>query len=142
MITFQEVYKQYSAMLDKEDLLINNRMNWLLGSQSLLLAGIANGMEPNIGLPIIIFLQAVAMVGAVVSLIIWLSVIAAIISFCKYMSKLRKLGKPISDSENYPQLYRSDSIMAFGFIAPFLLPPVFIFAWMYVFSAISQLTVP
>ncbi len=141
MIAFQEVYKQYSAMLDKEDLLINNRMNWLLGSQSLLLAGIANGMESNIGLPIIIFLQAVAMVGAVVSLIIWLSVIAAIISFCKYMSKLRKLGKPISDSENYPQLKRSNGIITIGLIAPFLLPPVFITTWMYVFSKISQLTV-
>ena len=124
-----EKYNRYCHELDKEDKLLNDRVTWLLVSQSILFAAVQlGGQSPGGNI-----VEIIAKVGCALSIIIWLSVLAAIFSFMRYLLQLKKCCPPANDHDKvYPQLHRSMLIIIFGFIAPFVLPIIFFLAWLYI----------
>ncbi len=128
-IYFSEVYERYCHELDKEDKLLNDRVTWLLVSQSILFAAVKLGGN-RVGEDKVII---IAILGCALSVILWFSVLAAICSFLKYRSKLKD-SYPEDDNcrKAYPQLDRCLVLILFGFIAPFTLPIIFFHAWLWI----------
>ncbi len=126
-IKFSDVYDRYRHELDKEDKLLNDRVTWLLVSQSILFAAVKLG-ENKVGEDKVII---IAILGCALSVIIWFSVLAAICSFLTYRSQLKE-SRPKDDNSHkaYPQLDRCLVIILFGFFAPFILPIIFFLAWL------------
>ena len=127
---FSQRYDRYCRQLDKEDQLINERINWLLVSQSLLFAAVGLSSE---GVTSII-LKAVPWVGLFSSVGIGVSVLAAALSLKRYRKiLLDKVCCPSSDPDKYyPQLHRSKPNILLGLVSPIVLPLVFCVAWIYV----------
>ena len=124
-----EKYNRYCRELDKEDKLLNDRVTWLLVSQSILFAAVQLGGKGPEGS----IIEIIAKVGCALSVIIWLSVLAAIFSFLRYRSQLKKCCPPANDPDKaYPQVHRIMPIIILGFIAPFVLPIIFFLAWLYI----------
>lgn len=125
-VDFSHTYERYCRELDKEDGLINDRVNWLLVSQSILFAAVGLAGEG----PGRIIVKIVPWVGCALSVVIWVSVLAAISSFLEYRGLLKKSCPPDFDLDAaYPQLQRKPYNILLGFLAPIVLPIIFIVAW-------------
>jgi len=128
---FTHTYQKYCKQLDKEDTLINNRVNWLLASQSLLFTALAIG-ETGAGAA---FRGAIASIvpvfGFSSALLMWLSVLGAIRSFFRYRYLLGSVC-PVDDARRYPQLHRDRCNIVLGHISPLLLPPLLIGVWLWI----------
>lgn len=125
-IDISNKYDRYCRELDKEDKLLNDRVTWLLVSQSILFAAVQLGGKGPEGS----IIEIIAKVGCALSVIIWLSVLAAIFCFLRYHSQLKKCCLPANDPDKaYPQVHRTRPIIILGFIAPFVLPIIFFLAW-------------
>jgi hypothetical protein len=115
--------EEYIDGLKFEHELINRRVTWLLTSQSILF--VAYGMVldklTDKGKP---FLQAIAMIGPLISIFILVSIIAAMLAkylLCrKYRKDSNKKEEPFGVSIWTTWL---------GFVPDIALPLVFIFAW-------------
>jgi len=127
-IDISNKYDRYCRELDKEDKLLNDRVTWLLVSQSILFAAVRLGGQGPGGN----IVEIIAKVGCALSVIIWLSVLAAISSYLRYHFQLRDCCTPANDHDKkaYPQLHRSMFNIILGFIAPFVLPIIFFLAWL------------
>ena len=122
-----EEYNRFCRELDKEDKLLNDRVTWLLVSQSILFAAVRLGGQGPGGN----IVEIIAKVGCALSVIIWLSVLGAIFSYLRYSFQLKKCCPPANDhNKAYPQLHRSLLNIILGFIAPFVLPIIFFLAWL------------
>jgi hypothetical protein len=131
-INISEKYNRYCRELDKEDKLLNDRVTWLLVSQSILFAAVQLGGQGPGGN----IVEIIARVGCALSVIIWLSVLAAVLSFLRYHSQLKKCCPPANDPDKaYPQVHRSRLNIILGFIAPFVLPIIFFLAWLCIIHA-------
>ena len=98
-----EVYCRYCSQMDKEDDLIDRRVNWLLTSQAILFAAVGLSGNDTAG----IVLSVVPWVGFCSSLAIGVTVWAASFSFTQYRNRLKELCPPRNDLEQYyPQLHR------------------------------------
>jgi hypothetical protein len=133
---FEKVYKRYGAQLDKEDNLINNRVGWLLATQTILFAAVKFGdgnAPPDV-------LHAIKIVGFYSSIAILFSVFAACLSFVIYRRRLHKKYKVVRSSINkdsikkidYPQLGRNFGIICAGHLASIALPVIFAAGWLLV----------
>jgi len=123
-----DTYDRYCRQIDKEDDLINQRINWLLVSQSILFAalGISNRTILDVTLE-------VALVGIGVSVFIGASVWGALLSLRSYRQKLIESCPPEKDVNCcYPQLHRSRFNMGLGLVAPILIPVLLLVAWIIV----------
>lgn len=131
---FSQRYDRYCRQLDKEDQLINERVNWLLVSQSLLFAAVGLSGEGVTN----IILKAVPWVGLFSSAGIGVSVLAALLSFKRYRKTLlKKVCCPSSDpDEYYPQLHRNPFYIVLGFVSAMVLPVLFCAAWIYVITRV------
>jgi hypothetical protein len=123
-------YEKYCAQMDKEDDLINSRVNWLLVSQTILFGALAVG-EGTLGEPIeeTIF-RVVAALGISSSTIIWISILGAVRSFCRYRHLLLQVCPEDEDADyEYPQLHRSRFNIVLGFVSPVVVPVLLVVAW-------------
>ena len=127
---YSRKYDRYCHQIDKEDNLMDQRVNWLLMSQAILFAaiGVSNDNIAEITLIVIPF------VGFFCSLGIGLSLLAAIRSLTRY----RKILKDVCPSGEdigccYPQLHRRKNIIRLGLVPPIVLPFIFCTAWIVVF---------
>lgn len=126
---FPQKYERYCRELDKEDGLINDRVNWLLVSQSILFAAVGLAGEG----PGRIIVKIVPWVGCALAVTIGLSVLAAIKSFWDYRALLKESRPQDPDLDRaYPQLQRNTLNIWLGFVAPILLPVIFAVAWVFV----------
>ena len=124
-----EPYKRYCRQLDKEDTLIDQRLNWMIASQSLLFAAL--GLTNNSLFSIISIV--VPIVGLCVSYFVGISVRAAVSSYYKYSDKLVRACSPSADTEfHFPQLHRDEKNIRRGFKSALVLPWVFLGAWVIV----------
>ncbi len=122
-------YDRYCHQIDKEDGLIDQRVNWLLASQSILFAavGISDGGSANDIIKVIPF------VGIGCSIGIGFSILAAVRSIKRYREILQK--KCPSDQDLlwcYPQLHRNPQNLLLGLISPIAVPTIFVLAWIVV----------
>ena len=116
-------YDRYCSQIDKEDELIDRRVNWLLTSQSILFAAV--GLTGNE-----IVLSVVPWVGLCSSFAIGVTVLAALLSFTRYRNMLKELCRPKNDPEHYfPQLHRKEWIIMLGLLPSLIVPLMFSAAW-------------
>lgn len=121
-----EGYRRYCRQIDKEDELIDRRVNWLLTSQAILFAAVGLSGNGTAG----IVLSVVPWVGLWSSLAIGVSVWAASLSLTRYRNKLMELCPPRNDSEQqYPQLHREGWIIMSGLLPTLIVPLIFSAAW-------------
>jgi len=127
----QDRYLRYWQDLDKEDKLVNDRINWLLLSQSILFAAVGFAGQGNGGG----LFAVVSWVGFLLSVLIWVSVIAAVSSGLRFRM-LMYTNCPEKDypDEEYPQLRRPWWNIAPGYIAPIFMPAVFVGAWVWLIA--------
>ncbi len=116
-------YDRYCSQIDKEDELIDRRVNWLLTSQSILFAAV--GLTGNE-----IVLSVVPWVGLCSSFAIGVTVWAASFSLGRYRKMLKGVCRPTNDLEQYyPQLHRNPWIIGSGLVPSLLVPLMFSAAW-------------
>ena len=121
-----EIYDRYRQELAHEDSLINQRLSWYFVAQTFLFATLGVSIKANsCALTIIVML-----VGLGTSLLILISVAAAISSFKLCLRRLQNIQSLARFKEDYPQLNRSEKIIRFGFVAPVGLPIIFMLAWL------------
>lgn len=124
-------YDRYCEQINKEDSLIDQRLNWLLTSQSLLFAAVGlagNGMGE-------VLQWVIPWVGLGTSLATAVSVWAALLSLHRYRTILRELCPPIKDIHwYYPQLHRRRRVLVLGHVSPVAIPAIFCLAWIVVIA--------
>jgi hypothetical protein len=126
---FKAVYDRYGAQLDKEDGLVNSRVNWLLATQTILFAAIKIGKEnasPEI-------LKAIRVVGFCSSIALLCAIFAACASFKRYRSQLLEKYEEVKDiipRIDYPQLGRRMCILYAGDFGCLALPIIFAIGWL------------
>ena len=122
----KDVYDRYCCQIDKEDNLINQRLNWMLASQSLLLGALGVSDQQIAGLMYLI----IPIVGIGVSILVGVSVQAAISSLQHYRVDLEKACPQEHDKEKcFPQLHREPKNLYRGLVSPEALPWLFFGAW-------------
>ena len=130
LTTSTKPYDRYCRQLDKEDTLIDQRLNWMIASESILFAALGLSNNHFSGVMSIV----VPLVGVCVSIFIGISVRAAVSSYRNYRVKLLKLYPQSNDKEFlFPQLHRDDAIINNGFKSALVLPWVFLVAWTVIF---------
>jgi len=123
---FADTYDRYCSQIDKEDELIDKRVNWLLTSQSILFAAV--GLS-GAGITKL-FLPAVSLVGLFTALTIGVSVWAASRTLLWYQKKLIQICPPENDQNNiFPHLHREDKDLKIGLLPAKVVPFIFFFAW-------------
>lgn len=128
--TFSDNYERYTAQMDKEDSLINNRINWLLAAHTFLFGavGVSKGIAGEAIGQTIAFV--IPILGLASALLIWISIIGAIRSFCRYRYMLHEVCCENHDpNHQYPQLHRDKSNIVLGFLAPIGVPLVLAWGW-------------
>lgn len=124
--SFAKIYGRYCRQLDKEDKLIDQRLTWLLASQSILFGAIGLS-DPTIAK---ITLMVLPLVGIGSAFLIGVSVWAALASSQNYRRELLHLCPAAQDQERaFPQLHRNLTHVRLGFLSPIALPVVFLLAW-------------
>jgi len=124
-------YLRYWQELDKEDKLVNDRINWLLLSQSILFAAVGFAGQGNGGG----LSTVVSWVGLFLSVLIWVSVVAAVSSGLRFRM-LMDTNCPENNypDKEYPQLRRPWWNIVPGHIAPIFMPAVFVGAWVWLIA--------
>jgi hypothetical protein len=147
---FIEIYGRYTSRMDAEDALINHRMSWLLVSQSILFAALglggATGSDRSTELDT--FHRVVPWVGAIGALLQWTSIMAAVLTELRDRRELidhyedRRDELDTSEDEDtgtlpprhltrglFPLVEPKSLRFYFGFVAPVLIPIVFMIGW-------------
>ena len=122
----QETYDRYCRQIDKEDNLIDQRLNWMLASQSLLFGALGISGRHIAGLMYFI----IPLVGLGVSILVGASVRAAVLSLQHYRDNLAK-ACPQEYDKNLclPELHREPKNLSHGLVSPRALPWLFLGAW-------------
>ncbi len=125
-IIFSDQYDRYCRQIDKEDTLIDQRVNWLLVSQSILFAALGLTRQ-NIS---DLFLVVIPAVGIACSVFIGASIYGAALSLQHYRRDMLDKCRP-SDDPNllYPQLHRLRHNVGLGLVSALMVPAVFCAAW-------------
>lgn len=126
---FKTVYDRYEAKLDEENDLVNNRVNWLLATQTILFAAIKIGKE-NTSVEV---LNAIRVVGFCSSIALLCSIFAACASFKQYRNQLLEKYEGVGDSIekiDYPQLTRRICHLYAGDFGSLALPAIFAIGWL------------
>lgn len=139
-----EVYRDY---VKHEDNLINNRMTWLVLSQSFfftsfaLAVGRLSDSDPVAAEKIYIFLNTIAWLGIAVGLATFGAVLAALNSIDGLRSRwdvLRTDDNVFVNDKTLPELTGGGKLFAsvFGFFLPIVVPLIFAVTWGYLLVAL------
>jgi hypothetical protein len=153
---FTETYNRYTARMDAEDALIDQRMSWLLVSQSILFAalGLGSVATSHGATQPITFRQVIPWVGAAGAFLQWLSIMAAVLTelrdrreLIRHYNERRAELRQTDDKAAgtlpplgqlmrglFPLLEPKSLRFYFGFAAPVFMPLVFLIAWSVVLS--------
>jgi hypothetical protein len=131
----QEAYNNFREQWTHEDKLINHRLGWLMNSQTILFAvygvllgakvpGTSVPFDNNLLIQIPSMLKLIVKLGCITSLLLWLSVLAAVMA----LNALRKHA----GGQNDPRPLNPGALSFYlGIISPLGLPLVFCAAWLY-----------
>ena len=123
---FQKAYDRYCRQIDKEDSLIDQRLNWMLASQTLLFGALGISSQQIAGLMYLI----IPIVGIGLSIFVGLSLWAAVSSLQHYRKNLKEVCPQEYDpKKHFPQLHRKPKNVSHGLVSPKALPGLFLLAW-------------
>ncbi|MEO1104012.1 MAG: hypothetical protein AAFW98_09835 [Pseudomonadota bacterium] len=148
----REVYDVYRDYLKHEDSLINNRMTWLILSQSFffttyaLAIGRLSAAEEPIRTQIETFLNAVATLGIIVGFATCMSILAALNAIEGLKRRWANHGANeatenptfAEERKRLPDLTGGGNAFAsiFGFFMPIVMPLIFVGIWFYVLQIV------
>ena len=122
----RDAYDRYCRQIDKEDSLIDQRLNWMLASQSLLFVALGISSQQIAGLMYLI----IPIVGIGVSILVGVSVRAAVLSWQHYRENLEEsCPQEYDQKKHFPQLHREPKNLSHGFVSAKTLPCLFLGAW-------------
>ncbi len=138
---FLNAYGRYCRQIDKEDDLVDKRINWLFMSQSLLFAALGLSSSIDSGE---LLSRVIPWVGFWSSLAITFTICSASMGLMRYRWLLGRAWKDLTKDEQikynkgyFPQLRRSNIIISFGLIPGMLIPVVFCFGWYRLISSFN-----
>jgi len=123
------LYYHLRARLEHEDDLIVGRLLWLMTSQSFFFTAYAIGLNGSNSTRHLRMLQLICIIAIVCSVLIFIGVAAAIRAIAWLQEQLRRRNPDVSRL-GLPPLDTPPAVKA-GQVAPILLPPMFIVAWVY-----------
>jgi hypothetical protein len=134
-----QMYTLIRAQIEHEDNLINQRLAWLLASQSFLFTAFAillNAPEhvkiPAFDAKIAVISQMVPLVGLLSDILIYVSIFAGIIAMRKLRAHWLALY-PAHPDDRLPLIQGPAISRDMGHAAPLLLPLIFLLIWGYIF---------
>jgi hypothetical protein len=132
-----EVYDQLRRRVEHEDVLITQRLSWLVAAQSFLFSAYAitlNGFLPGVSDPYLAEKVSVHRLIPIVAIwtsgLIYIGIVAGVVA----MTRARKFGTrhlQAAELGRLPPIQSSAPIRVFGLAAPLLLPLVFVSSWVY-----------
>ncbi len=138
-LTALEYYNLVRERLEHEDNLIVQRLTWLVGSQSFLFTAyaiVSNGLmtqpaqpvSPHFTSQLQLLFQLVPVVAMLTSVLIYVSILAAVVTMRRLRNGYRSRFGPEEDA--LPPIMSVAPVRWFGLFAPMLLPPVFATIWL------------
>ncbi|MDJ0861854.1 MAG: hypothetical protein QNJ82_06410 [Gammaproteobacteria bacterium] len=122
-----EVYERYCREIDKEDSLIDQRLNWMLAAQALLFGALGVSGPGSLS-PLH---WVIPLVGIGVSYLVSASVKGAVDSLQHFREELERACPHDADKEHrFPQLHRDPATLSRGLVSPKALPWLFFGAWL------------
>ena len=122
----KEAYGRYCRPIDKEDNLMDQRLNWMIASQSLLFGALGVSHQKIAGLMYLV----IPIVGIGTSILVGISVWGAVASLKQYRDNLEEACPQECDKEkHFPQLHREPKNLCRGLVSPKILPWLFLGAW-------------
>lgn len=125
---------QVRCQIEHEDVLIVNRLSWLIASQSFLFTAYAIMLKGRLQARLAHFTAQQELLGRMipaiaiaVCLLIYLGVIGGVLVMAHLRRDLRRHRESIRDLR--PPIQGSTLTLVLGHAAPMLLPPIFIGAW-------------
>jgi hypothetical protein len=129
-----EYYNLVRERLEHEDNLIVQRLTWLVGSQSFLFTAyaiVSNGLMSQPPQPasqhfeeqLQLLFQLIPIVAMLTCVLIYISILAAVMTMRKLRSGYRSRFGPEEDA--LPPIMTAAPVRLFGLVAPLLLPLVF-----------------
>ena len=122
---YDEIYERYRSELAHEDSLINQRISWFLAAQTILFTALAISQENEME----VLMWILAGVGLISSILVLMSVRAAINTFIYWHRRLHCIMDEKVLADQYPQLSRPGSNISPGFAAARWLPVLLGLAW-------------
>jgi hypothetical protein len=134
-----EYYNLVRERLEHEDNLIVQRLTWLVGSQSFLFTAyaiVSNGLMSQPPQPasqhfeeqLQLLFQLIPIVAMLTCVLIYISILAAVMTMRKLRSGYRSRFGPEEDA--LPPIMTAAPVRLFGLVAPLLLPLVFTTIWL------------
>jgi hypothetical protein len=134
-----EYYNLVRERLELEDNLIVQRLTWLVGSQSFLFTAyaiVSNGLMSQPPQPasqhfeeqLQLLFQLIPIVAMLTCVLIYISILAAVMTMRKLRSGYRSRFGPEEDA--LPPIMTAAPVRLFGLVAPLLLPLVFTTIWL------------
>lgn len=122
------LYELYRGQIEHEDNQINQRLSWLFAANSFLFTAYTIGLTSSQGPPETL-LQTVQAVGFLSTLLVGVSILAAITAIRRLVEEYETKSKLCKD-ESCPAIRVSYPASAFGLSAAVLLPPGMLIAWL------------
>jgi hypothetical protein len=138
-LTPLEYYNLVRERIEHEDNLIVQRLTWLVGSQSFLFTAYAiasNGLmsqpvqpvSAHFGEQLELLFQLIPIVAMLTCVLIYISILAAVITTAKLRCGYRSRFGPEEDS--LPPIMTAAPTRLFGLVAPLFLPLMFAGIWL------------
>lgn len=135
--TRKDIYDAIAHQIEREDNLVNNRVNWFLVAQGFLFA--------TVGLIIDSKLEncwkteatkGIAILGGLIGVSVLFGVVGAEISICNLRKCWKKMEKNYTDY--FPPPFGRGCASVFGCIPRIFMPFVLVIAWIYLFFNIDK----
>ena len=130
------------SQIEHEDNLTTERLSWFLASQAFLFSALAILLNAPVqsrfaDREMSIFHKLIPIIAIAVGMLIWLAVLAGILTMSHLRATLARQG----DLAEFPPIQGPRGMRWMGLAAPVLLPPLFVIVWC-VLLAVGAPTVP
>ena len=128
-------YDILRGRMDHEDMLITNRLNWLITSQSFLFAAYATlfrngGAQQVTGQEIPLLVRLIPLIGICGGILIYPALLAGAVALMHNRRLLRMhLSSVLSRDPHFPQVQGPRPMAWLALLAPLLLPLALVGAW-------------
>jgi hypothetical protein len=136
-------YRLLRSRMDHEDLLVVNRLSWLVASQAFLFTGYALAVTgltaPQVEAlrtHLSHLLRLIPLVAVISAALIYMSLLAGMRATAWLHALYRRKGSD-ETSLGLPPIEVPRRIVMWGLVAPMVLPPVYVVIWLYLLLSFS-----
>jgi hypothetical protein len=128
-------YDLIRGRMDHEDVLITNRLNWLITSQSFLFAAYATlfrsgGAQQVVGAEVPLLVRLIPLIGLLSGILVYTAILAGVVALMHNRGLLRThLRAVLSRDPDFPAVHGRRPMAWLALLAPVFLPLVLVGAW-------------